>query len=326
MIVYFLHESLLLPAFFSHPDQIKGDSIRRQIEATRKFCDRYKLTLDESTSFQDQGVSGFKGIHRDNPDRHALAAFLKLANDGKIPPNSYLIIENLDRLTREDIRPALTLFLSILDAQINIVQLNPETIYRHDKSDSFDIMRAIIELSRGHSESAMKSYRVGEAWKNKRKLGRDVKEVLTAAVPKWLKLSADRKKIVSIPEAVRTIKLIFKLCIDGYGTAAICAKLNADHVPTIGSAPYWAASYIMKILRNRAVLGEFQPYTGRNTQRVPDGDPIANYFPAVISTDTFYAAQSALKSRRNQKDQLPRRSKTFSPVCFTTLVTNAALS
>ena len=59
--------------------------------------------------------------------------------------------------------------MDLLDAGVNIVQLSPETIFRHEKSDMFDIMRAIMELSRGHGENAIKSERVGAAWAKKKK-------------------------------------------------------------------------------------------------------------------------------------------------------------
>lgn len=284
---------------FSHPSQATGDSIRRQVEGTKEYCKRNGFDLDETLKLRDEGVSAFSGEHRSDPDRHALAYFLKLANEGKIEPNSYLIIENLDRLSRESTRKALALFLSILDKQINIVQLHPETIFDHQNCHEWDLMRAILELSRGHSESSHKARRVGDAWQKKRNNAEKLK--LTAACPSWLTLSENRTEFEKVPAAVEIIKRIFKLCIDGYGIGQIASKLNAENVPPIGRADYWANSYVSKILRNRAVLGEYQPFSGRNkTKRKPSGEPILDYFPQIISNDTFYAAQSALKSRKNQ--------------------------
>jgi DNA invertase Pin-like site-specific DNA recombinase len=66
---------------------------------------------------QDLGVSGFTGLHRSNPDRYALAAFLEAVSQGRIPKDSYFIVENLDRLSREHSRPAMLLFLGILAAR-----------------------------------------------------------------------------------------------------------------------------------------------------------------------------------------------------------------
>src|ERR1700722_9937824 len=99
---------------FSTPEQAKGDSLRRQTEAASDWCKRNSTTLDTSTTFRDLGKSAFLGDHRSNPERHRLAVFLKLVQDGKIARGSYLILENLDRLFREHIQPALLLALNLL--------------------------------------------------------------------------------------------------------------------------------------------------------------------------------------------------------------------
>src|SRR6516165_10425780 len=89
---------------FSSPEQAKGDSIRRQTEARDAWLVRHpSVTLDTSLTLHDKGVSGFSGKHRLNADRFALAAFLKLVDAGRIPEGSYLLLENLDRLSREHI-------------------------------------------------------------------------------------------------------------------------------------------------------------------------------------------------------------------------------
>ena len=92
---------------FSSPEQAKGDSIRRQTNLRDAWLLKSGAMLDTSIVLRDAGVSAFSGGHRDNPDRHALAAFLELVKKGRIPKGSFLIVESLDRLTREHIRPAL---------------------------------------------------------------------------------------------------------------------------------------------------------------------------------------------------------------------------
>src|SRR5438874_134307 len=91
---------------FSSPEQAKGDSVRRQDALRDAWLAKSGAVLDTSLTLHDKGVSAFTGKHRQNPDRHALAAFLKLIEAGKVPHGSYLLIENLDRLSREDEVPA----------------------------------------------------------------------------------------------------------------------------------------------------------------------------------------------------------------------------
>jgi hypothetical protein len=54
----------------------------------------------------------------------------------------------------------------------------------------------------------------------------------------------------------------------------------------------------MKTLSNRAVLGEFQPHILRIKERLPEGEPIAGYFPRVIDDELFHRAQNARAQRR----------------------------
>jgi DNA invertase Pin-like site-specific DNA recombinase len=148
---------------FSSRQQAKGDSIRGQTEARDAWCLRNKVELDTSLTLTDKGVSAFTGGHRENPDRHALAAFLRLVEAGRIPKGSYLIVEALDRLSREDAVPALHLLLGLLAAGVRVVQLQPVEMVYDAKSDPMRLMVAIMELSRGHSESKNRTTTNGSA-------------------------------------------------------------------------------------------------------------------------------------------------------------------
>ncbi|WP_205119409.1 recombinase family protein [Paramagnetospirillum kuznetsovii] len=67
----------------SRPEQIKGDSLRRQLEASREYAIKHGLTLNET--MQDIGVSAFRGKNR---TEGTLAAFLDLIREEDIPPGS----------------------------------------------------------------------------------------------------------------------------------------------------------------------------------------------------------------------------------------------
>jgi DNA invertase Pin-like site-specific DNA recombinase len=109
---------------FSTPEQAKGDSLRRQTTAAG-WCQRDGARLDQGTTLHDLGKSAYTGAHRQKPDRNALAAFLKLVEGGRVPRGSFLLIENLDRLSREHEVPACHLLTGILMAGVNVVQLSP---------------------------------------------------------------------------------------------------------------------------------------------------------------------------------------------------------
>ena len=71
--------------------QLRGDSLRRQLERSRAFADEHSLLLDDS--LQDLGVSAWKGR---NFKQGALGRFLAMVESGEIPKGSYLLIESLD--------------------------------------------------------------------------------------------------------------------------------------------------------------------------------------------------------------------------------------
>ena len=282
---------------FSSPIQSTGDSLRRQTELLDTWLAKSGAVLDTSLVMTDRGVSAFTGSHRDNPDRHALAAFLEMVKAGRVPRGSYLVLESLDRLTREHIRPALTLLLNLIDAGVKVVQLLPVEAVYDDDADAMNLMVAIMELSRGHSESRMKSERLGAAWAQKKRLAAAEKKPLTKALPSWV--AEEAGKLVLIPSKAASVRRIFELANSGHGLGAITRLLNSEAVSAIGRGAHWSRSYVNKILASRATVGEYQPYKGHvGPNRKPDGKPIAGYFPAVVTEDVWHAAQGAIASRR----------------------------
>jgi DNA invertase Pin-like site-specific DNA recombinase len=298
---------------FSSPEQAEGDSLRRQTEATEAWCAGNGVRLDTSLTLRDLGVSAFKGAHRTG-DKHHLALFLKLAEKGRIPPGSFLVIENLDRLSREDERTALRLWMDILDQKINIVQLHPETVFRHDESDMMDIMRAIIELSRGHSESAIKSARLGAAWDQKRKEAREGGKALTRRLPAWVEERGGKLEL--IPTRAAAVKRIFNLAAAGYGHVLIVKRLRDEKVPAFGVyvvhkgrkrsafSGDWTRSYVALLLRDRRATGELQM---RRQDGTPDGEPIPDYYPAVVTEAEWLAARAGAAQRERRPGRTSAR-------------------
>jgi DNA invertase Pin-like site-specific DNA recombinase len=301
---------------FSSPEQEKGDSLRRQTEAAADWCKKNRVRLDTSTTLHDLGKSAFLGEHRKNPDRHALAAFLKLVEQGRVPRGSYLVIENLDRLSREHIQPALLLALNLLQAGIRIVQLKPEMVF-DDKSDTLPVMMMMVELSRGHSESARKSERIGAAWAEKKKRARQRTEqeatarmgdgchVVTRRLPGWVEERGG--KPCPIPEREAVVRRIYHLAAAGYGHTSIAKKLTEEGAPTFGRSGKWRRSYIAALLRDRRVLGEYQP----KRDHKPDGDPIPGYFPEVIKPEEWDAARAGAAQRRRRAGRIGNNVNLF---------------
>jgi DNA invertase Pin-like site-specific DNA recombinase len=284
---------------FSDPSQMTGDSVRRQTEAADQWCQRNGITLDTKTTFRDLGKSAFTGEHRKNPDRHALALFLKMVEAGRIPRGRYLLIENLDRLSREDEVPACHLLTGLLMAGIRVVQLSPYEMELTEKSNGWELMRAVMELSRGHGESEMKSKRVGAAWSERRKKARAGNGILTRRLPAWVEEHEGELRL--IPDRAETVRRIFTMALSGRGLYAIIKQLTQDGVPAFGPSGRWQVSYVDLILKDRRAIGEFQPRTRKNTE---DGPPIPNYFPPVVSEEDWARARAGSIERHRKPGRI----------------------
>jgi DNA invertase Pin-like site-specific DNA recombinase len=329
---------------FSTPKQEWGDSTRRQVEGSQAWSERTGVPLSD-LSLASLGVSAFRGKHRS--EKQDLGRFLELAKkgDGPVRRGDYLVIENLDRLSREEERTALRLWLDILDAGINIVQLSPETVFRHERSDIADIIRAIIELSRGHSESRMRSVRNASAWAEKLRRARsgecqpptermgDNCKVITRRLPAWVERCDGQMRL--IPERAAVVKRMFDLTSQGFGAATIARILTNEKVPPFGDYTLdeedhrkakkgkrlgcgaWRRIYVSMVLRDRRAIGEFQP---KVAGRRPDGPPIRDYYPPVISEKEFYATRAAIASHKKVP---PGRTGTGVANLFTGLIHDA---
>lgn len=288
---------------FSSPEQAQGDSLRRQVSLAEEYAKKNSLVLDDSLRLQDMGLSAFSGAHR---TKGALGEFLRQAKEGQIPKGSILIVESLDRLSREQVGDALAQFTSIIQAGIHVVTLQDGMRYGPDTLNEnwSQLIVSIAFMARAHEESRAKSERLRQVWAAKRT---NEKEKLTSRAPAWLKLSEDRTEFFVIPERAEAIELIFRLKSQGFGKTRIERTLNSD--PTIwkpeksgrNQTGGWRASYIQKILRNRAVIGEFQPHRMVNGKRQPVGDPIPDYYPVIVDPDLFHSVQAQIDADATKK-------------------------
>src|SRR6185295_10695287 len=135
---------------FSSKEQAKGDSERRQteaIQAAERFAAEKGLTLDNRLRLIDRGRSGFHGAHREKGN---LGRFLKVVEAGEVPRGSILLIENLDRLSREPVLTAMETVISLLKRGITIQTLNPPDLFNTDSVNAGAHWRLIAHIERAH--------------------------------------------------------------------------------------------------------------------------------------------------------------------------------
>lgn len=277
---------------FSSERQSKGDSLRRQTKLATEWCTAHPDVILDLSLRPDEGISALEGA---NAETGQLSVFLAMVKAGDVEPGSILLIENLDRLTRNVITEAAALFLSIVNSGITIVVLQPreEILDRKTINETpyliFSVMNALILA---HEESAKKGKRSRENWENKRsKIG---EKPLTRKLPAWVEF--DGKKLVSNANAA-LVRRIYEMAENGMGTRLIARQLNKERIPTMGYGKFWNASYVRLILTNAAVMGHFQA----RSKGKPVGEVVTDYYPAVIPEDQFNRVQSSLEQRTRAK-------------------------
>jgi DNA invertase Pin-like site-specific DNA recombinase len=287
---------------FSSAQQEGNDSVRRQVDKTRDWCSKNGISLDESTTLEDLGVSAFTG--KNLKPESGLGGFLEGVKTGKIPRGSYLVIERLDRFSRAEIDTALTLFMGLLRSGIKIVTVDNGTVYDERSLNSIaDLVIVLLGFATANQESAKKSDRIRDEWEQRRKNVGD--EKLTAWCPAWLELNEDRKTFRVKKNAKETILYIFAEYLKGTGVLTIAKKLNAKDEPVIvretkrniRKKQSWKAHNIQKLLRNKALIGHLQPtrLNDRN-ERVAAGPVITDYYPTIVSEETFFKVQAKLEA------------------------------
>lgn len=296
---------------FSTPEQGRGDSERRQRAAAVEYAEQngLELVLDREYQFLDFGVSAYSG--RNNSDTGMLRQFYNYVKEGKIAAGSYLVVESLDRLSREDVLTALGRFVDLLNEDIKVVTLIDKVVYARD-ADPMQLVMSIVYMMRAHDESSTKGFRVSSVWREKQAQARSERKPFGASCPYWLEYVDD--SYVPIAARVKIISKIMAMTIDGYGQTAIVKHLNSGKVPVFGSANrnksgMWGNSTVAKIIANRALLGEYQPMTHTGGKRIANGPPIEGYYPEVISQEVFYAALNARNQRR--VDKVTQQAKGF---------------
>jgi DNA invertase Pin-like site-specific DNA recombinase len=299
-------------------DQEMGDSVRRQMADRERFARERGWVLTYEMHLYDRGVSARKGRHR---LVGALSRFLDGIKRGSVTPGEVLMIENIDRLTREQLDDAEQLWTSILRAGVLIAVGPPWMVYDSDSlNNPITRILPLMEMYRAHQESERKSHLVGQAWCQKRKRLRADGEVYSCRRPGWLfpvgGVRCPRKGPSSLPrtadglglrpgnerwhiidEHAESVLMAARWCRGGHGLRTVCDLLvQAGRRPFgrvyQGRPPRWDHHTLLGILRSRRLVGEFQP---------KEGPPLPDYFPALMTESEWLELQASIDTRTHAR-------------------------
>ncbi|WP_205824976.1 recombinase family protein [Methylobacterium terricola] len=293
--------------------QTKGDSERRQIEQAKAYAEKHGYTM--APAILDLGVSAFKGANR---KKGALGGFLKAIKEGLVQPG-ILVIEAVDRLSREEPMDILMLLRDILSTgmSIHLLSLN-QTIDQKSFAEVTWLLPAIASMAGlAHTESKQKSQRIEAAYRERQRQARQGVTLKGNYHPAWLRRVYHPDGTVEhviIEEVAAAVRRVFQLAATGMGSHSIARTLNSEGVPVVPACfgdseeakeraanRRWYQAYVGRLTLDRRVLGEYQPKKTDGDRSSPLGDPIPGHFPAIISQEVWDQVQAAKHPKHGKK-------------------------
>lgn len=272
---------------FSSLHQLQGDSVRRQKKLIDEWLKQHSDYYLDPVTFEDLGLSAYRGQHA---VRGAFSEFMEAVQRNLVDSGSVLLIESLDRLSREKIGDATDRLRAILKAGIDVVTLSDSMHYTRDSlDDPFAIIRAILIAQRANEESEIKSKRMRAAWAEKRIQAMESGRVMTAKCPYWLKVKDSRDGFEILEERAEVIRLIFRLRLEGLSYGRISRELNERGTENLrGRASQWHSASVERLTKKKSVIGILESSRHITVSGVTE---IHGYYPPIIEKHEFERAQ-----------------------------------
>ena len=333
---------------FSCSNQDANESLRRQAAILDTWLKRHpEHDLDTTLVLKDCAKTAFKskGKHLSPEDRNKLdpkerkrldrqgtnldpnkgdlGIFMEMAKRGEFPRGSILALEDLDRFSRTPPSVAYEAFVELVETGVRVLTLSPEVLVDQKNMNEMHVTFPIMtKMQLAYDESLKKSARLKESWAARRQAAREGKRVSLGNYPSWLKPKEDSGFEI-VEDKAEIVRFIFDLS-DKYGIGGHGIQRMLDGMPRFSRRQEnedfhkeWRSdSTITHLLRNKAVIGIYQPNAMKNGKWEPDGDPIHNFFPRIISDEQFYRVQLGLDRRKKQRGLAAKENNLFTGILF----------
>lgn len=287
---------------FSDPKQATGDSVKRQTAYAATWAKDHGMTLDDTLTLRDEGLSAY---HQKHVTQGALGAFLAAVSDGRVPVGSVLIVENLDRLSRAAPIVAQGQLAQIINAGIRVITAGDDKEYSQEalEKDQSALIMSVVSMIRAHAESDLKSKRVKnavrsrcEAWINGDFRGR----IVNGRDPGWVRWNAETKRFEHIPERAEAMRKAISLFLDGYGHVRIFAALEKTGMRVTGQK---SAGWLYNLIRRPDIIGT------RLLKADGEKFELKNYYPPLVSEDEYNRVLVACAERSRAPRSAGGKSK-----------------
>ncbi|CRY75367.1 recombinase zinc beta ribbon domain-containing protein [Yersinia intermedia] len=273
----------------SSETQGSGYGMSRQADSLLDYVKNYEdkeklgflLNCDQIVWLRAEGVSAFKG--KNLADGSVLKSFITGVITGEII-NACLLIENVDRFSRQNPIEAAQLFLSLINADCPIIEVENDIVH-HKHSDLTLITAGLI---RANKESARKQKLSQKNWDKRFDQALKKNDIVSGNHPNWLTIIDNKYEIVETD--AMTYRKIFELFLNNYGPSLIRDYLVEQNLQANGRL--LRSNEISRILRDRRLTGQYRS-AKVNSRKVLDGQSI---FPVIVQPADFNAVQNMLNT------------------------------
>ncbi|HGH5996673.1 TPA: recombinase family protein [Morganella morganii] len=283
---------------WSTDKQAKGSTLERQLTSAKEFAREHKLELVEII---DPGVSAFRGKNSEK-GCGKLGDFIDAARQGVIEADCWLYVENLDRLTRQEITTAQKLFIELLELGLTLVTGMDKRIYTLESvnKNPSELMMSIMLFSRANEESKTKQNRtIGNVKTliSRHKNGSPVNIKSCGKHPFWIDDTGPQYETVKChPVYWEIAREAIELFLSGHGTYKV--KRHLDEKYPLGlNGKEWDYQVIKRMRENRALIGE------RKINIQGKKYILENYYPKLCKDENEFILLQELKKQNNHKSK-----------------------
>lgn len=299
-------ENLEAPVAFSYQrvssgQQVDGHGLDRQADAAALWCAANGHQLDQQLALSDRGKSAYSGRHL----RGALGRFLELAQSGQLGSSPVLLVEAIDRLSRQEPLDAIETILSgLVGSGVRVVTLEDQQEYSRltIATDASKLLVLVVKIQAAHEFSKRNGMRSSASWANRYRAAKaGQKDPSPRCRPYWLdwdELANDFK----VNGNTAMVQRCFQLSEQGLGHTAIARQLTAEGF-TNSSGGRLSGTVAGVLLRDRRLLGEREITDPEGSTEILQG-----YFPAVVTVAQFDRCRG-LAADRDTAPGRNRRSK-----------------
>lgn len=240
----------------------------------------------------DKGVSAFRGA---NARIGQLKGLLDRIGSGEIEAGDYIIVESIDRLTRQRLNDSVELIQSILRKGVRIHTAIDNKTYSYDdpNRDLETLLMVGVIAKRAHEESDTKSKRLKSSWVKKRNAAET--KIIRKQCPYGFAYDDRKEQFVIVEDEANEIRTIFER-LKYVGILEAIKEVNQT------SKRKWTRKHIDELVKTKSPIGVLALQ-----RREDDGEGrifdryVPNYYPKIVDENTFEAAIAAIKKRFNEK-------------------------